>query len=239
MANVNLTYDGPSLYTSTFTPSYTPVDANYQFRGPTRKLLNMIDNYVYFYHTDTLIAIPIYPETIADTMSVSYSPTSPLSSTAPTFSFQNSGPRSFEVTLPLHRELMTSINATQSEFTSKIPQLLTQQVGDNGDIEDITNVDYVDILVNQLQGAALPKFSSAEKMVNPPVIAVRFGEDIFCKGVVNGGVSVTYGVPILSDGKYANVTVSFNINEIIPFDAETVMRVGGFRGYDLSGKIWG
>ena len=132
---------------------------------------------------------------------------------------------------------MTSINSTQSAFTKKIPQLITQKIGETGELEDTTNVDYVDILVNQLQGAALPKFSSAEKMVNPPVIAVRFGNDIFCKGVVNGGVSVTYGVPILSDGRYANVTVSFNINEITPFDAETVMRVGGFRGYDLTGKI--
>lgn len=227
MAGANIVYN----------PSNTPVDSNYKFRGPIKKLLNMIDNYVYFYHTDTLIAIPIYPESIADTMSVSYSPTSPLSSTAPTFSFQNSGPRSFEVTLPLHRDLMTSINSTQSAFTKKIPQLITQKIGETGELEDTTNVDYVDILVNQLQGAALPKFSSAEKMVNPPVIAVRFGNDIFCKGVVNGGVSVTYGVPILSDGRYANVTVSFNINEITPFDAETVMRVGGFRGYDLTGKI--
>lgn len=227
MADANIVYN----------PNNTPVDSNYKFRGPIKKLLNMIDNYVYFYHTDTLIAIPIYPESIADTMSVSYSPTSPLSSTAPTFSFQNSGPRSFEVTLPLHRDLMTSINSTQSAFTKKIPQLITQKIGETGELEDTTNVDYVDILVNQLQGAALPKFSSAEKMVNPPVIAVRFGNDIFCKGVVNGGVSVTYGVPILSDGRYANVTVSFNINEITPFDAETVMRVGGFRGYDLTGKI--
>lgn len=227
MADANIVYN----------PNNTPVDSNYKFRGPIKKLLNMIDNYVYFYHTDTLIAIPIYPESIADTMSVSYSPTSPLSSTAPTFSFQNSGPRSFEVTLPLHRDLMTSINSTQSAFTKKIPQLITQKIGETGELEDTTNVDYVDILINQLQGAALPKFSSAEKMVNPPVIAVRFGNDIFCKGVVNGGVSVTYGVPILSDGRYANVTVSFNINEITPFDAETVMRVGGFRGYDLTGKI--
>ena len=218
-----------------YNPSFTPVDINYQFRGSSKKLLNMINNYIYFYHTNTLIAIPIYPETIADTMAVAYSPTSPLSSTAPTFSFQNSGPRSFEVTLPLHRDLMTSINAAQSNYISQIPQLMTK----DSDGNEIVNVDYVDIMVNQLQGAALPKFSSAEKMVNPPVIAVRFGEDIFCKGVVNGGVSVTYGVPILSDGRYANVTVSFSINEITPFDADTVMRVGGYRGYDLSGKIWG
>ena len=211
----------------------TPVDQNYQYVGTGKKLLNMIDNYVYFYHTDTLIAIPIYPENIADSTSVTYNPTSPLSSTAPTYSFQNSGPRTFDVSLPLHREMMSAINATNSKLKNKIPELIAKD--SNG--KDVSNIDYVDILVNQIRGAALPKFSAAEKMVNPPVIAVRFGNDIFCKGVVTGGVSVTYGAPILSDGRYAMATVAFTINEIVPFDAVTAMRLGGYRGYDLSGKI--
>ena len=87
----------------------TPVDANNKYRGVSKPLLNMIENYVYFYHTDTLIVLPIYPESIADSMSVSFDPTTPLSSTAPTYSYRSSGPRSFDITLPLHRELMTSI----------------------------------------------------------------------------------------------------------------------------------
>lgn len=211
----------------------TPVGQDYLYKGSTQRLQSMIDNYVYFYHTDTLIALPIYPESIADNMSVTYNPTSPLSSTAPTYSYQNSGPRSFDISLPLHRDLMSSINATNSALKNKIPELV--QTDNQGNT--ITNVDYVDILVNQIYGAALPKFSDAEKMVNPPVVAVRFGNDIFCKGVIASGVSVTYAAPILSDGKYANITIAFTINEITPFDADTAMRMGGYRGYDLSGKI--
>ena len=128
---------------------------------------------------------------------------------------------------------MSSINATNSSLKKKIPELV--QVNKDG--SESSNIDYVDILINQVRGAALPKFSSAEKMVNPPVVAVRFGKDIFCKGVVTGGVSVTYGLPILSDGRYAMATIQFTINEILPFDADTAMRMGGYRGFDLSGKI--
>ena len=68
-------------------------------------------------------------------------------------------------------------------------------------------LSYVDILVNQLQAAALPRYAAAEKMVNPPIIAVRFGNDIFCKGVVHGSVATTYSGPILRTDKYAEVTV--------------------------------
>lgn len=223
----------PVSYALKVNGANTPVDQNYQYVGGARKLLNMIDNYVYFYHTDTLIAIPIYPESIADNMTVTYNPTSPLSSTAPTYSYQNSGPRTFDIALPLHREMMSDINATNSALKKKIPELV--QTNKDGSVS--SNIDYVDILINQIRGAALPKFSAAEKMVNPPVIAVRFGNDIFCKGVVTGGVSVTYGVPILSDGRYAMATVAFTINEITPFDADTAMKLGGYRGFDLSGKI--
>jgi hypothetical protein len=34
-------------------------------------------------------------------------------------------------------------------------------------------------------------------MVNPPMVAVRFGNEIFIKGVVTGGVTVTSQLPLL------------------------------------------
>ena len=101
--------------------------------------------------------------------------------------------------------------------------------------------DYVDYIIKVIQAAALPVYDMAQKMVNPPVVAVKLGSDIFIKGVVNGAVGVTYAPPIISgrkpDGsidpsqnKFAQVTIAFNVYEIEPYDALTVQREGSYRG---------
>ena len=97
-------------------------------------------------------------------------------------------------------------------------------------LDVIQNNDYVDILKNKLQAIALPKYSASSKSVQPPMIAVRFGNEIFIKGVVAGDISVSYGLPILSNKKYAQVTISFTVSEIDPFDANSVAKDGSFRG---------
>jgi hypothetical protein len=51
--------------------------------------------------------------------------------------------------------------------------------------------DYVDTLISKLQAVALPKYDYGNKMVNPPLVAVRFGNEFFIKGVVQGGITVT------------------------------------------------
>ena len=83
-------------------------------------------------------------------------------------------------------------------------------------------VDYIDFLVKQLQTIALPKYSATDKMVDPPMIALRFGNEIYIKGVVQGGVTVNYSGPILNNSKYAIVEVSFQVHEVDPYDAESV-----------------
>lgn len=191
-----------------------PVSADYLYNHQLTKTFTMIDNYVYLYHTDTLIALPMYPDSIQDSTDVSFGAQHPLSRSAPIYSFQHSGPRSFQVSLPLHRDMMNQINTSAS----------------NLDIAELGEDDYVDIMINQLQAMAYPTYGQAEKMVNPPMVAVRFGNDIFCKGVVSGSVGVTYSGPILTTNKYALVTVAFTITEVDPYDATTVMNVGGFRG---------
>ena len=182
------------------------------------------------YHTNTFIVIPTYPETIADSMGVNFATTTPLSRSAPIYSYQSSGPRSVQFSIQLHRELMTQINWTKSNADVTVAE-------GGGD-------DYVDTLIKQLQAAALPKYSSSAKMVDPPIVAVRFGSDIFCKGVVQGGVSVNYTTPIITDkagnDKYSIVTVAFTVHEIDPYDATTVMYAGSYRGLDttLERNIW-
>lgn len=193
-------------------------DGTYSSSGDGK--FSMIDNYIYLYHTDTLIAIPTYPESISDSMAISYNSTPPLMRSAPIFSYASSGPRSVTISLNLHRDMMNEINTTTSRLN--IAELK------NIDTKD----DYVDILCKQLQAAALPKYSDATKMVDPPIVAVRFGNDIFCKGVITGAVAINYSGPILRTDKYAQITIDFTINEIDPYDAESVMSLGSYRGMD-------
>lgn len=216
--------NGVSTSSSSYNSSNQPVDQSYLYKSNTEKVFSMIDNYVYLYHTDTLVAVPTFPETIADSMAINYSQTAVLSRSAPIFSYVNSGPRSFTITLNLHRDMMNSVNFASSNL----------QIAELGDY------DYVDLLVNQLRAAALPRYAASEKMVDPPIVAVRFGNDIFCKGVITGGVTTTYSGPILRTDKYALVTVDFTINEIDPYDAASVVSSGGFRGIssDLERRIW-
>ncbi len=186
------------------------------------RIFNMIDNYIYLYHTDTFIIIPAYPENFTDSMRVEFSQETPLMRSAPIFSYSSSGPRSLDVNIPMHREMMQQINYGISNA----------KVG----IHD----DYVDELIKQIQAAALPTYSSSAKMVDPPMVAIRFGNEIFCKGVVSGDVRVTYDVPVLQNGKYAQVSLGFSIMEVDPYDALTVQRVGSFRGLDttLERRLW-
>ena len=92
--------------------------------------------------------------------------------------------------------------------------------------------DYVDTIIKCMQACALPNYKDASKMVDPPMVAVRFGNDIFVKGIINQGVTVTYSGPILANNKYALIDIGFKITEIDPYDANTVMQTGSFRGLD-------
>lgn len=193
-----------------------------------KKPFRMIDNYLYLYHTDTLIALPLFPETLEDTMNVAFNEQTPLSRSAPIYSYSNSGPRTLQISLPLHRDMMNQINVKES----------------NLDVSELYEDDYVDLMIKQIQSAALPKYAAAEKMVNPPLAAIRFGNAVFCKGVINGPVSVVNSGPILTypngQEKYAMATVSFSIAEVDPYDAESVALLGGFRGLTttLERRVW-
>lgn len=176
-------------------------------------IFNMIDNYVYLYHVDKFLVIPTYPESIQDAEQVNFSSTTPLARSAPIYSFTSSGPRSFAVSLKLHRDIMWQVNYG----VSNIPA-------------DGINDDYVDLFIKYMQAAALPNYNASQRLVDPPLIAVRFGNDIFCKGVVSGNVGITYEPPIIEGDRYATVTVGFGIQEVDPWDAQTVLQAGSYRG---------
>lgn len=175
------------------------------------KIYSPIQNYIYLYHTDTLLLLPTYPENITDNSQAQFVPSTPLARSAPIFSYSNSGPRSIQFSFTLHREMMNQVNLeSASSFLNP------------GD-------DYVDLFLKQIQAAVLPNYGASAKMVDPPIVAVRVGPEVFIKGVINGPIGVTYQLPILKNDKYAVVEVAFPVTEITPYDATTILSIGSFR----------
>lgn len=194
--------------------------------GKGSRPFKMIDNYVYLHHLEEFVIIPTYPESVVDTTNVMFAQNTPLVRSAPIFSYSNSGPRGVAFTFKLHREMMKEINYKRSNAKVTLTD------------------DYIDTLVKYLQTAAYPKYSATEKMVDPPLVTVRLGDEIYIKGVVSGSVQTTYSGPLLVDEngneKYAIVEISFTIHEVDPYDAGTVALSGSFRGLDttLERNLW-
>lgn len=192
------------------------------------------DCYIYLYHTDEYFILPQYPEALQDQLESSFSSQNSLSRTAPVYSYNNSGPRTVQVSLKLHRDMMKSFNVEGARIRYNAAGGL---IGTTIDTDD-----YVDLLIKKLQAIALPRYKATEKLVSPPMVAVRFGETVFIKGVVaSGGVSVAYGLPLLSNNKYAEVSISFTVSEIQPYDADSVGQLGSLRGItaDIAKRIGG
>lgn len=213
------TYDGNNNIDKF--PSYSDHNDNADSSSIySRKNFNMIDNYIYFYHLDKFMLLPSYPESIADSMQIDFQTSTPLARSAPIYSFAKAGPRSFNISLKLHRDLMYDINYNRSNYVLE-------------NLGSPLNDDYVDALAKEIQACALPKYDAASKTVKPPMIAIRFGNEIFCKGVVNSQLTVTYSGPLLSyngGDKYACVEFQFSISEVDPYSAEMVVVNGSFRG---------
>ncbi len=172
--------------------------------------LNLIQNYIYLYHIDKFVIIPTFPESISNNISATFAESTPLSRSAPIYSYTRSGPRTVQISLQLHREIMQDLNYGISDL--------------NVEIDD----DYVDTIIKTLQAVALPKYDSGAKMVNPPIVAVRFGNDLFIKGVVQGGITTTLRGPLNINGKYTMVDLSFNVYEVDPYDATSIQTTGLF-----------
>ena len=188
--------------------------------------MQFVTNYIYLYHTDKFIIIPEYPETITDNMTSTFNQTTALSRSAPVFTYANSGPRSVTFSLELHRDMVNDLNITAGNTNLK------------SNVVSQTD-DYVDTLIKELQSIALPRYNVNNSAVVPPRVAVRFGNELFISGVVNTTVQCTYSKPILSNGKYAKVSIGFTISEYDPYDAILVSQLGSFRGITSANNIFG
>lgn len=179
----------------------------------TNKVLD--DNYIYISHLDEgfqFWKLPTWPDQITDSMTANFAEQNALGRTAPVYTYNNSGPRTVQVNLFLHRDMMDDINTGISN--SKLGE----------------GEDYVDNLLRALQSIALPKYNLQNKAIEPPMVALRISNEVFIKGIVSQSISLTYKKPILSNGKYAIVELGLTIAEVDPYDATTVYKNGGFRG---------
>ena len=187
--------------------------------------MDVLTNYIYLYHLDKFCILPTYPDSITDSMASNFRQTDALARSAPVQAYLNSGPRTVNFTLELHRDLMEDLNTGVSNLKDNVV--------------DIGDRDYIDLLLNYLQACALPKYNvyrTGSKVVDPPQVAVKMGKDIFVRGVISGNISVTYQKPVLDNGKYAKATIGLTITEVDPYDAPTVAMVGGFRGITATFK---
>lgn len=176
------------------------------------------DNYLYISHLDEdfqFWRLPCNPETITDTLQSNFAQTHALGRSAPVFTYSNSGPRTVQVALHLHRDMMDQVNLGVSNAEL--------QYGE----------DYIDNLIKALQAIAIPKYNLSNKAVEPPLVALRLSNEVFIKGIVNGSIGLEYKLPLIptaTGSKYAQVTLSLTITEVDPYDASTVFKNGSFRG---------
>ena len=177
--------------------------------------LTLPDNYIYISHLSEdgeYLILPNYPDTLTDSMGSTFASENALSRSAPVFAYSYSGPRTVDINLQLHRDLMNDVNLKASNIKLELDE------------------DYVDTLIKKLQSIAVPSYNVTNKAVEPPTVAVRLGNEVFIRGIVNGDIGVTYAKPILVNNKYAQVTVTFRVTETDPYDATTIAKNGSFRG---------
>lgn len=76
------------------------------FNGQYKILEN---NFIYFYHLKKYFILPIYPEQIAEQLSSKFAENNAISRSAPVFSYIQSGPRTVQISLSLHRDMFKDI----------------------------------------------------------------------------------------------------------------------------------
>ena len=186
------------------------------------KQFDLIQNYIYIYQLDKYCIIPSYPEQLTDTLGSTFAQTNALARTAPIYSYSYSGPRTVQITLQLHRDMLNDVNRTNLDFSDKVIAL---------------DDDYVDTLIKYLQAMALPSYKAQEvssKTVNPPLVAIRFGNTLFVKGIVSGDVQVTWSGGLTRNNKYQEANITFRVLETDPQDADSMAKWGSFRGLETA-----
>ena len=172
------------------------------------------DCYLYISHLDLAEEakywqLPGYPDDVTDQMSARFTPADALGRSAPVYTYSSSGPRSISLTFEFHRDMFEEMPS------NVVPR---------------DDEDKAESFIHAIQAISVPKYNLSNKAIEPPLVAVRLGREIFIKGIVSGDISVTYSKPILSNEKYAIVKLGFTVTEVDPYDATTIFTNGSFRG---------
>ena len=172
------------------------------------------DCYIYISHLDLpeeykYWQLPGYPNEVTDNMPSEFAANTALGRSAPVYTFSSSGPRTIQISLDFHRDMFEEMSTN-----------VTPRDGE----------DKAESFIHALQAIAVPKYNLSNKAIEPPLVAVRLGREVFIKGVVTSGINVTFGKPILVNEKYATMKISFTISEVDPYDSTTVFKNGSFRG---------
>lgn len=173
------------------------------------------DCYLYISHLDEdykYWMLPGYPDEVSDDMGSKFSENTALGRSAPVYTFSSSGPRTVSIKLNFHRDMFEEINRV------------------NGNNRFTDSDDMAEQFIHALQAIAVPKYNLSNKAIEPPLVAVRLGREVFIKGVVTSNISVTFSKPILVNEKYAGISIGFTISEVDPYDSTTVFKNGSFRG---------
>jgi hypothetical protein len=170
------------------------------------------DCYLYISHLDEGFkywTLPGYPNEVSDSMQSNFTSTTALGRSAPVYTFSNAGPRTVNISLEFHRDMFDEMpsNVVPSD-----------------------NEDKAESFIHAIQAIAVPKYNLSNKAIEPPLVAIRLGREVFIKGIVSGNVTVTYKKPILVNEKYAVININFTVSEVDPYDATTVFKNGSFRG---------
>ena len=185
-----------------------------------KRIFADVDNFIYVYHLNKFLVLPAFPEDIKDDLQARFSTTEVLARSAPIFSYSNSGPRIVSFGFKLHRDLMNQVNYSNNPYIQP----------------ENKNDDYLDVVVNCIQALSVPEYTDATKMVNPPMVAVKIGNQIFCKGIMQQA-NLSYGLPLVETAgglKYSMIDLSFSVNEVDAYTASYIAEVGSYRGLSKS-----
>lgn len=184
-----------------------------------------MEAYIYIYHLDLRFNLPVIPDSIQDSMPISFNTEPVLSRTAPQVTYSSAGPRTQQVTIKLHRQMFLLENRDINPQTGKIK--ITDPL--TGKQIDVAAKDAADILIDALTTLSLPKFNDSTKAIVPPSVLIRFGNESCIRGVPSSFSKSSSGI-WLKNGKLADVTLNFTITEVEPFSAQYTAAHGTLRG---------
>ena len=197
-------------------------------------MVGKVDSYIYIYHLGLKFNLPTLPDSLTDTMPIDFSTQPVLARSAPQVSWSSAGPRSTQITIPIHRHIF----AMENDFKTFLPLDKLQQYG--VDPESVKKYDAADLLINALISLSLPKYSDAEKAITPPTVLVRYGNEFCIRGVPSSVTKTSTG-PWLKSGKMAMVNLQFTITEVEPYSAEYALQAGSLRGIStdlMRSNVW-